>query len=150
MHIRARPDRSSRQRRGGVVSSSARVSLPETDPRLCRAPFVTMMETADLREGDDPAPIWTLNHAAVRRIASQGQVAAGAVVVCPVGPKDPAQVLRVEHDDVIEAVAPDRADDAFGLWILPGGSSGGEYLANPEALDPTAESRPGDTVAVPE
>jgi len=78
-----------------------------------------MMEAPDLREGDDLAPLRTLDRAAVRRVPSQSEVAPGAVVVRQVRPEDPAQVPLVEHDHVVEALTADRADHSLSVWILP-------------------------------
>ena len=41
----------------------------------------------------------------------------------------------VEHEDVVEALAADRADDALHEGILPGGAWGGEDLADPHTLE---------------
>jgi NAD(P)-dependent dehydrogenase (short-subunit alcohol dehydrogenase family) len=96
------------------------LSLPETHPRSYRPPFVAMMESADLRDGDDFALLRPLDGAASRRVPGEGEVAPGVMVIPQVRPKDPAQVLLVEHDDVVEALPADRADHTLGVRILPG------------------------------
>ena len=45
------------------------------------------------------------------------------------------EVAFVEDEDVVEALAADRADDALCEGILPGGAWGGEDLADPHTLD---------------
>ena len=79
-----------------------------------------MMESADLRDGNDCAPLRPLDGAASRRVSGEGEVAPGVMVIPQIRPKDPAQVLLVEHDDVVEALPADRADHTLGVRILPG------------------------------
>ena len=78
-----------------------------------------MMESADLRDGDDFALLRPLDGAAGRRVPGEGEVAPGAMVIPEVRPKDPAQVLLGEHNDVVEALPADRADHTLGVRILP-------------------------------
>jgi hypothetical protein len=52
-----------------------------------------MMESADLRDGDDFALLRPLDGAAGRRVPGEGEVAPGVMVIPQVRPKDPAQVL---------------------------------------------------------
>ena len=57
------------------------------------------------------------------------------MVVGEVAPQNASQVLLVENDDVIEALAPDASDHSFAEWILPGIPSGGEnFLATERRL----------------
>jgi hypothetical protein len=42
------------------------------------------------------------------------------VVIGSVVLQDTTQLRFVEHDQVIEALAPDRSDEAFDIAILPG------------------------------
>ena len=41
------------------------------------------------------------------------------MVVVEIARKDPPQVPFVQDDDVVQALASDRADDAFYIGILP-------------------------------
>jgi len=41
-------------------------------------------------------------------------------MILKISRQDVPQVTLVEDDDVIQALAADRADEAFGKWILPG------------------------------
>jgi hypothetical protein len=53
--------------------------------------------------------------------------------------KHASEVVFVEHDEEIEALAANRADDALGEGILPGRARCGEDLGNAQALDPALE-----------
>ena len=53
-----------------------------------------------------------------------------------------AQVTLIEDDDVIEAFAADRADDALDLGVLPRRSRRGDDLLDGHRLDTVAEGRP--------
>jgi hypothetical protein len=46
-------------------------------------------------------------------------VRARSLVVRHVGPKDPTKMPLIEDDDVVQALASDRANDAFDVGILP-------------------------------
>ena len=48
-----------------------------------------------------------------RRVFAQGEVSSHTVVIVRVGFENSAQVGFAEHDDVVEAFAADRADEAF-------------------------------------
>ena len=76
-----------------------------------------MVQTAQDRQRCNPpfAMDWPMD----RRILGQGEVSAAPVVVLDVALKDTRQVLLAQNDDVVEALAPDRADQPFGLTILP-------------------------------
>jgi hypothetical protein len=59
----------------------------------------------------------------------EGLMRAGGVVVREVAAQQ-TEMPFVDHDDVIEAFAPNRTDDALGEGILPGRSRGDEDLSS--------------------
>ena len=80
---------------------------------------VAMVQTANLRNGNDLTFGRRLNATWVRRVAIQGQVAAGVVIVVEVLAENAMQVLFVEHDDMIQTVVTYTADGALAIRILP-------------------------------
>ena len=60
---------------------------------------------------------------------------AALVVVVEVRRQHSAQVPLVENDDVIEAFATDRADDAFDICVLPRRSRRGGDLLDGHGLE---------------
>ena len=70
------------------------------------------------------------------------------VVIGRIQSKDADQVALAEGDDVVRAVASDRADHAFGVWILPGRLSGTDDLVNTEVLHRATERGSVDRIAV--
>ena len=70
------------------------------------------------------------------------------MVIGEVGFQDPVQVLLTENNNVIEAISTDRAHEAFGIWVLPGGMRGRENFLDADALDATSESLAIDSVSV--
>src|SRR6266545_5287514 len=44
------------------------------------------------------------------------------IIVGSIRAQDPAQVRFTEHDDVVQALPSDRADESFNISILPGRS----------------------------
>jgi hypothetical protein len=45
---------------------------------------------------------------------------AGAIVVVGVGPEAPAKMRRAQDYDMVQAFAPNRADEPFDVSVLPG------------------------------
>jgi hypothetical protein len=60
-----------------------------------------------------------LHRPLIRGILGEGKVGSGAVVIREIARQDATQVALAQDDDVVEAVAPDRSDKAFGEGILP-------------------------------
>src|SRR4029450_3248018 len=56
----------------------------------------------------------------------------------------------VDHDDMIEAFASNRTDDALGESILPGRPRGDEDLVHPQAFHPPYERVAVDGISIAE
>src|ERR1700730_3270568 len=54
------------------------------------------------------------------RLLSQRNMTSHFIIIGAVLPKNSPKVLFVEHDQMISALAPSRADQAFQIPILPG------------------------------
>ena len=85
-----------------------------------RQTFVAMVQTAHLGERDDLAILRTLHWSWFRGIFVQAQMGPTQVVVGKVGFEQAVQVSFIEHDDVVQALAADRADQPFDVRRLPG------------------------------
>jgi len=77
-----------------------------------------MMKATENRLSSEPAE--TLDRPMAWRILAQGQMRSQFVAIGGVGRKNPAQVGLAKHDDVIEALPTDRADQPLRMSILPG------------------------------
>ena len=77
-----------------------------------------MMQAAQDRDRSDATD--GLNRSAHRRVLAQGEMCAYAVIVIRIRGQDSVQMCLAEHDDVVEALAPDRADHPLDVAILPG------------------------------
>src|SRR5262249_48945707 len=73
---------------------------------------------------------------------------ADGIVVGPVRTKEPSQVALAEHDDVVEALAADGADEPFREGILPRRPGGDEDLANAHARDALGEPLVVDCISI--
>lgn len=102
--------------------------------------LVVMVQTTDLGEGDDPARAMRLDRTFVRTILVEAKVSPGSVIVVDVGRQYASQMSFVEDNDVIEALASDRADDALSIRILPWRTRCGDDLVDPHGFDAIAES----------
>ena len=65
-----------------------------------------MMQTADFGKGDDLPMLWSLHGSALWGILTQAQVGSTSVIVCEVGSEYALEVTLVEHDAVIQTIAP--------------------------------------------
>jgi hypothetical protein len=65
------------------------------------------VKSADLRKGDDPALIRRPYQARLWAILFEGKVGPRVVIIRQVGRQEPPEVVFVQDNDVIEAVASD-------------------------------------------
>ena len=79
-----------------------------------------MMEPADLRDGDDPATWRGFDDSWLGTVVVKRLVWPRGVVVGEIRAQDAAEMGLAQHDDVIEALAADGADDPCGERVLPG------------------------------
>jgi hypothetical protein len=98
--------------------NEADVGLGSTTSSSGGATFVTVMQTAYLRERHDLACAGRLDRSGVRRVLTEREVRACAVVVGEVRLEDRMQVGLAEDDDVVKAVAANGAHEALHEGIL--------------------------------
>src|SRR5512142_2639200 len=89
-----------------------------------------------------------LDGARVGAIPPQGKMGPRPMVVVSIRDQYPPQVTFVEDDDVVEALAPDRADDTLDVRVLPGRAWCRHDLRYAHRFDPAAEVRAIRCVAV--
>ena len=85
-----------------------------------------MVQAADLWEGDNVAGRGWLYRTRLGAILAEREMCSALVVVFKVCRQHAAQVTLIGDDDVIETFAPDRADDAFDIGVLPRRSRRGD------------------------
>ena len=85
-----------------------------------RQAFVAMVQAAYLGERDDLALLRTLHWSWFRGIFVQAQVGPTPVVILEVGFEQAVQVSLIEHDNVVQTLAADRAHQPFDVRRLPG------------------------------
>ena len=107
-----------------------------------------MMQTTDVRKGDDPAVARWLNMPWIRALFVQRQMGACPMIICKVRRKKSFELTFIEHDDMVEALASDRADDTFDVGRLPGRAWRDEHFRDAEAVQPTPESFTVDGIAI--
>ncbi len=78
-----------------------------------------MMQAAEDWFHNNAALVWWLNFSRRWRVAVERLMWAIRVVVLEVLDQETDQMLLSEHDDVIEALATDRADQALCVSVLP-------------------------------
>jgi len=106
-----------------------RVRLFDRPNSSCSASFVAMMQTTDLREGNDLASGWRVYWARLRAILVERQMCSGVVMILKIRWQHTAQVMSIEYDDVIEALPADRANEPLNVSVLPGWSERNRPIA---------------------
>src|SRR6058998_1418767 len=99
-----------------------------------------MMEATDFANRDDPAEFRPLNWSAVGCILLEREVSARPVIVREVAGQGAAQVPFAKDDDMIETLAPDRADEPLREGVLPRAVRRGPDFTDAHALHTCAES----------
>jgi hypothetical protein len=73
---------------------------------------------ADLRDCDDLALHRRFDLSWSRRVSLRCLMRSRVVIIVQVIPQGSAQVIFTYDDQMIETLSANRADDAFGVWIL--------------------------------
>jgi hypothetical protein len=89
-----------------------------------------MMQATDFGERDDRADFRRLNRPSVGCIFVEREVSARPVIVREVTGQDAAQVPLAQDEHVIQALAPDGADEALRERVLPGTGGRRENFTN--------------------
>ncbi len=111
-------------------------------------PDVPMMQSADLWNGDDRTLGGSLSVSVLRRVAIQGHVAAGSVVVGDVTSQQSPQLRFAERDDVIRTLPANRADHAFDVPVLPRRAVGSARLLDAHVRDAVRECLAVDRISI--
>src|SRR6267378_1312525 len=111
---------------------------------------IAMVEATDFANRDDPAECRPLNWPAVGCILIEREVSARPVIVGEVAGQDAAQVSFAEDEDVIQTLAPDRADEPLRIGILPRALRRRQDFTDAHALQALPEHVTVDGVATAE
>ena len=117
---------------------------------LCGAALVTMMESADFRYRNNTPHVRRLDGARNRRVLLQSQVRPAPMIVVHETLQVTVQAPFAEHDDVVQALAANGADDAFEISSLPRGTWCRQHLVDPHGFDLIHKLFPEDPVAISE
>ena len=109
-----------------------------------------MVQAANFRDGDYLTHGWWLYLPPEGRVPMQGEVRTGVVIVSDVAPQEDPKMVFSENDQVIDALASNRADNSLGVWVLPGRSRSGDDLSNAHSLHSCTEIGSVDRIAVAE
>ena len=101
------------------MGSRGQKRLPAGDARSGRLPDVAMVQATDFGNLDDPAELRWLDWPSVGCIFVEREVSARPVIVRKVAGQDAVQVAFAQNEDMVEALAPDRADESFREGVLP-------------------------------
>ena len=109
-----------------------------------------MMQPADPRNGDHLTLGGWLYLSPEGRIPIQREVRAEVVVIGNVVLEDAPKMEFSENDQVIGALASNRADDSLSVRVLPGGSRSGDDLSDAHSSNSGTKVGAVDGIAVAE
>ena len=111
---------------------------------------VAMMQATNFGDLDDHADFWPLDWPRVGCILVEREVSSGPVIVREVVREDAAQVPVAQDEDVVQTLAPDRADEALREGVLPRAVGWRRDFGDPHALHSLPERVTVDAVAIAE
>jgi hypothetical protein len=82
--------------------------------------LIAMMQTADLREGNNIACRGKLHATRPWTVLVEREMRSGVMMILKIAPQYAAQVTLAEDDNVIQAFTADRPDETLDVGILPG------------------------------
>ncbi len=82
--------------------------------------LIAMMQTADLREGNNIACGVKLHATRPWAVLVEREMRSGVMMILKIARQHAAQVTLVEDDNVIETFTADRTDETLDVGILPG------------------------------
>src|SRR3989442_4039957 len=109
-----------------------------------------MMQATDFGNRDDHAQARWLDWPSVGCVLVEGEMSASLVIVREVAGQGAAQVSFAPDDDMIETLAPDRADEPIRIGVLPRAGGRRQDLTDPHALHSLPERVTVDAVAIAE
>jgi DNA-binding transcriptional MerR regulator len=101
---------------------------------------VPMMEPAKDRVRNNVSE--PLDRACAGRVLPKRNMCSHLIIINGIFRKDSAKVFRVEHDQMISALAPDRSDQAFSISVLPGRAERGGPVPDTHCSHPSLERAP--------
>ena len=91
--------------------------------------FVAMVQSAHLRERDDAPLLRRLHPPALRSIFVQTKMTSGCMIVSKIAFQDAMQMSTVEHQHMVQALAPNGADESLHIGGLSGaGGCNSQFL----------------------
>ena len=110
--------------------------------------FVTMTQSANLRNLHDPTHGWRLNRSTDSCVLAQRQMRPGLFVVCEIGFQDSTQTGLIQNDDVIQALSSNRSDQSLEIGVLPRTLGRSQDFVNAHRFCHLAEFQPVSAVAI--
>ena len=111
---------------------------------------VSMVEATDFAKRHDPAGLRPFDGPPVGRVLVEREMRACAVIVREIRGQAATQVRLAEHDDMVEALSPHRANEPFRKRILPGTVGRREDFLDAHAACSVPEGLAVDGVAIAE
>ena len=82
--------------------------------------LIAMMQTADLREGNNIACRVKLYATRPRAVLFEREMRSGVMMILKIARQYAAQVTLFEDDNLIQAFTADRTNETLGVGVLPG------------------------------
>jgi len=96
--------------------------------------FVAMVQSADLRKRDDAPLLRRLHPPALRSIFVQTKVTSAGVIVSKITFENAMQMSAVQHQHMVQALAPNGANEPLHIGRLPKATGRNSLLRYPQGL----------------
>jgi len=107
-----------------------------------------MMQASYFGKDNNIPMLRSLDRAKLRSVLAQSQVSPALVIVCEVGSEYALQVTLVEHDDMIQAIAPNGANQPLNVGRLPRRARSNSDLFQSQSLGPAPKFPPSGAIGV--
>ena len=90
----------------------------------------------------------SLDRATSRQILAQRQMGPPLIVIGEIRGQNPPKMPRTKDENVIQAVTPQRSNQPFSIWVLPGRPGRCWSISDPHRPNPAREDRPVGAIIV--
>jgi hypothetical protein len=134
-----------------LISTPPSVSARALNAKTCcpcrkSDPDIMVMQPAEDRRGYNSSD--RMDGSGYRSVLDKGQMRSSDVVVFCIRAEHISQMSLAEDDDVIKALPSDRADQPFGMAVLPRRSRCCRSVANAHGANPPSERLAIDPIAI--
>src|SRR5262245_62571747 len=106
------------------------------------------MQSADFGDFDHRSQIRRLLGSRLGRVLRERYMGSGSMIILAVAFQNPAEMIFIDHDHMVEALSPEASNHPLNERILPGTPGRRDHFFDPHPLYPPAKLFPVNLVAI--